>query len=153
MSTLPPDDQYDDDGNETIQQLRATIKDQAAQLKDLPTLREQSEQFANVQRENAVYKANLGDLSEAQQQAVLATAKEITADALRSQAELLGFVAPPAPAAPVDDIEVFDRVAAATAGGANPAAGSYEAELQNARNEAEVLAVMARYGKQVAAYD
>lgn len=112
-------------------------------------LREQVAENEKLRNENTLYKANLGNLNEDQQKAVLATSAEMTADALRSQAEKLGFVEPPAPAAPPEDLEVFDRVADAVAGGLPADGGGYDAELAAARDEDEMLAVMRKYNKPI----
>lgn len=112
-------------------------------------LRQQAEQADTLARENAIFKANLGNLNEAQQAAVIATAKEVSADALRSQAELLGFVAPPEPAVPDAELDAQARIAGAQTGGTELNEATYEAELRGTRNEAEALAVMAKYNKPV----
>lgn len=153
--SMPNDDQYED--YEDDQPQRRTGKDLRAEVQSLTAERDQlkaaAERAAVLERENAVFKANLGNLNEAQQAAVLATAKEISADALRSQAELLGFIAAPEPAVPVADLEAFDRVSAAQAAGQQPDAASYEAEIGAAKDEAEVFAIMAKYNKPLATYD
>lgn len=149
-----PEDQFDDDLDEqpedssVIRNLRKQAKDQAAELK---ALRDQQAEAGELRKKLAVYEANLGNLNEDQQKAVLATSAEMTADALRSQAEKLGFVQPPEPAAPAEDIQAFDRVSQAVAQGQAPeAAANYEAELANAKNEGEVLAIVAKYGQPIA---
>ncbi len=144
-------DNYDDYEDETPEpqpkprDLRKQITDLNAELADL---RPKAEKADVLEKENALYKANLGSLTEAQQEAVLKTAKEATADALRSQAELLGFVQPPEPPAPPEGIEAFDRVAQAAAGGEggmNPA--NYDAEMSAAKSPGEARQIMAKYGR------
>ena len=147
------DDELDDDQPDESSVIKGYRKTAREQAKEITALREQVAQAAVLEKENNLYKANLGDLNEHQQAAVLATAKEITAEALRSQAELLGFVAPPEPTVPTEDLAAFDRVADAVAGGGVPDAASYDAEIKAARTQDEVLAVMAKYGSPVATYD
>lgn len=144
------DDNYDDDYDEqpdessVIKQLRKQQRDQAAELK---TLREQAEQAAVLAKENALYKANLGELNEAQQKAVLALAADATPEAFRQQAEALGFIEAPQPTVPVDDLEAFDRTSQATAGGTELNEASFDAEIRGTRNEQEWEAVMLKYNK------
>lgn len=144
------DEEIEDEQQEPEQQsgarsLRNKLK-QAERERD--ELRARAERAEVLEKENALFKANLGNLTEAQQDAVLKTSKEFTAEAVRSQAELLGFVQPPEPAAPPEDVQVFDRVADAAAGGEgrlNPA--NYDAEVAAAQTPEELRQVMAKYGR------
>lgn len=141
------DDGFDDEGQPTdssvIKRLRQQQRDQAAELKEL---REQAERAKLLEAEVNLHRANLGSLNEAQQAAVLATTKEMSAEALRSQAELLGFVAAPEPAVPAADLAVFDRVAAVTAGADAPTGdAAYQSELDAAASPEEVEAIMLKH--------
>lgn len=151
-----PNDQYEDefedeapDESSVIKNLR---KQQRETAKELAALREQAERATVLERENNLYKANLGNLNDDQREAILATAKEMTADALRSQAERLGFIAPAEPAVPADELEALDRMNGA-ASAAPPAGPTYEEEIAGARSEQEVLAIMAKHNSPVAKYD
>jgi hypothetical protein len=144
-------DQYDDDFEDqepeakpAPRKLRDALDRANAEIAELKA---QAERAQVLERENALFKANLGSLTEAQQDAVLKTAQEITETGLRSQAELLGFIQPPEPAAPAEDIQAFDRVAQATAGAASPDATNYDAEVAAANSPTELKAVMAKYGR------
>lgn len=151
LSTQPDDlyDELDDTEPEPEREsgprsLRNKLR-QAERERD--ELRAQAEEAETLRKENALFKANLSNLNEDQQAAVLATSKEMSAEALRSQAERLGFVEPAAPAAPVEDLQAFDRVAQATAGGTVPNPSSYEDEVAGANSPEELRAVMARHGR------
>lgn len=102
-----------------------------------------------MERENAFFKADLPrDLNEAKQKAITALAADTTPEAFRKAAEDLGFIEPPQPAVPAEDLAVHDRIAATRAGdnGAlNPA--NYDAEVGASRSPEELREVMAKYGR------
>lgn len=157
MSTDPnsyDEDDFEPNDPQHEQQPPANFRKQLARVE-----RERDEALARAQeadrlaKENALFKANLGNLNEDQQKAIMLTSSEMTSDAYRSQAERLGFVEPATPEVPAAELEAFDRVATATAGGQTPDEVSYETELRATRNEKEALAVMAKYNKPLASYD
>lgn len=140
---IDPNDVDDPNDSPVIKQLRQQARAQAAELK---TLREQAEQAAAVAKENALYKANLQGLDEEQRQALIALVPEATPEAFTAKAQALKWIEPAAPAAPVEELAALDRIANAATGGTTPDPANYEAELAGARNEAEALAIMAKYG-------
>lgn len=148
--SINPDNYDDDDEQEPAspqpRELRAQIK---ALNAELAQAKEQAERTAALERENAFYKANLpSDLNEAKRKAITVIAEDTTPEAFRKAAEDLGYVEPPAPAVPAEDLAVHDRIAATRANGEqgtiNPA--NYEAEVNAAQTPEELKAVMAKYG-------
>jgi hypothetical protein len=149
MSMQP--DQYDDDDEQEPAQpqpreLRAQIK---ALNAELAQAREQAERTANLERENAFFKADLPrDLNEAKQKAIMAIAGDTTPEAFRQAAQDLGYIEPPAPTVPAEELAAHDRAAAATAGttgGLDPA--NYDAEVAAAATPEELRGIMAKYGR------
>lgn len=143
-------DQYDDEEQPEPQKGPRELRAQIDALNaENARLKEVAERTAQLEAENGLFKANLGTLSEAQQKAVLATADQMTAEALRSQAELLGFIEPPAPAAPPADIAAHDKIAQVVAGGdgGGPNPANYDAEVSAANSPDELRAIMAKYGR------
>lgn len=147
-----PEENYDAEGNLITEpppdngprQLREALDRANAEL---VTLREQATASEVLAKENALYKAKLDGLNDAQRQAVLVTAADATAEGFLAQAQALGFVAPPEPAVNADELAAHGRIADAATGGNSLDPAGYDAELQGCRNEAEVAAVMAKYGK------
>lgn len=114
---------------------------------------DQAEAEATALRtENALFKAGLGDLTDIQRKAILATHEgELSGEALKATAESLGFTkqpeAPQEPQVPADEQAAHQRVAET---GAAPAA---EAEAKTLVDEinactspAELLALQMREG-------
>ncbi len=149
MSTI---DSYDDDdvdeprGNSAIQDLRNKVKDQEAQLAELNGLKEKAAQADESATELALYKAGLGELSERQRKALLATTDDATPEALRKAAEELSFVQPPPPPSAPADVQAMDRMSSASTGG-NPAGtgGDVLSEIKAAKNEEELMAVLSKH--------
>jgi hypothetical protein len=109
-----PDDDYDDP--DLDQEESGTVKALRKQLKDAE---KQAHEANGLRTENALLKAGLGDLSDIQRKAILATHDgETTAEALTATATSLGFVkAPePVPQVPADEVAAHQRAAEATQG-------------------------------------
>jgi len=83
--------------------------------RDAKTARKATEELAQMRQELALSKAGIGDLTERQQRALLASIDgDITADTARQAAEELGFVQPLVAAAD-DDAEALGRMSQASA--------------------------------------
>ncbi len=158
MSNVPndyEDDEYDDGTTPPAQtreprKLREALDRANAENAEL---RAKADRADALEKTNALYQANLGELNDRQRQAILATADDTSAEGYRKTAEELGFVTPAAPAAPPEDIAAYDRTSEAVAGTGTPDAATYEAEIAGAGTEAEVLSIMAKYNKPLASYD
>lgn len=114
---------------------------------------DQAEAEANALRtENALFKAGLGDLTDIQRRAILATHDgELNSDALKATAESLGFTrqpeAPQEPQVPADEQAAHQRVAEM---GAAPAAEAEAKtlidEINACNSPAELMALQMREG-------
>lgn len=131
-------DENTDDGNDDgsderyVQLTRQQIR---AMERDAKDSRKNAEKLAEVQRELALARAGLGDLTPAKQKALLANIDgDITADAARAAAEELGFVQPVA-AAENDDAAAMNRMAQAAAGATDPNSEDSIARLERADRE------------------
>lgn len=148
--SMPDHDDYDDEEDQPAtpqpRELRSQIK---ALNAELAQARERAERADALERENAFYRADLPrDLNEAKQKAIMAIAGDTTPEAFRQAAQDLGYIEPPAPTVPVEELAAHDRAAQAAAGSTgvlNPA--NYEAEVEAARDQNELRAVMAKYGR------
>lgn len=144
------DDYYDDDDQQQPEpqprprELRQQID---ALNAENARLKAEAERTADLERKVAFFEAGLpNDLNETRRKAIIATAPDTTPEGFRKAAEELGFVEPPAPAAPPADIAAHDRVAAVQGEGNFADPGSlYHQELAEARNEADALAVMRKF--------
>lgn len=144
-------DEYEEDPRETstIRDLRAQIKEREAQLKDYDTLKQQAARAGELERENAFFKADLPrELNDTQRKAIFAISDAADPDGFRKAAEELGFIKAPEPAVPVEELAAMDRIAGGGGAGANlPDAANYDAEINAAQSPEQVLAVMAKYGR------
>lgn len=128
-----------------IRQLRAENKRIATEA---TALKEQAARTAELERENAFFKADLPrDLNEARRKAILATAAEATPEGFRKAAEELGFIEPPAPTVPADELAAMERIANGGSAGTTGVDGNYEAEINAAKTPDEVFAIKAKYNR------
>lgn len=111
---LDEDDDLDPDDGSRIKALRKKAKDYDAIA---------AERDANA-RELALYRAGLGDLTDRQRKALLATVDTVEVDDLKSAATELGFLKTEAPkeTIPAAEQQAHQRVEAASAGTEAPAA-------------------------------
>lgn len=137
-------DDTDDDGSERYVQLkRSQIK---ALERDAKLTRTAQSELETARRELALAKAGLGDLSPARQKALLASIDgELTADAARTAAEELGFIAPVATPEADADGAAMDRLANASNGASGASADEDAvARLHRAAAEGGQAAVLAQ---------
>jgi hypothetical protein len=110
------DTTLDDDEDEATHQVavpRSEIRKLERKAREAERERAERER---AERELAVFRAGLGELSEAQRRALLAVATDTTPEALRATAESLGFLRAPEPVAePAAVPEPADRTAEARA--------------------------------------
>lgn len=141
--------EYDDDGNEIPEEESSVIKE----LRKKAERADQADaETKTLRTENALLKAGLGDLSDRQRKAILATHEgELTAEALKETATDLGFTSPTAsteesPAVSEEEQQGHERVSAATT--AAPASEAHKQtltdEINAAPDEAAVIAILAR---------
>lgn len=98
-------------------------------------------ELTKLQRENLLLRTpGLGDLSDKQMKALFATHEgDLTPDSIRATAQDLGFVAPPAPEVPDEEVAAHQRIAAASSG-AGAATPDPLAGVLDAANEQEFWA-------------
>lgn len=140
-------DENTDDGNDDgsderyVQLTRQQIR---AMERDAKQARKAQEELAGMKRELALTRAGIGDLTERQQKALLATIDgDVTAETARAAAEELGFVQPVA-AAENDDAAAMNRMAQAAAGATDPNSEDSVARLERADREGGKEALLAQ---------
>lgn len=145
------DSEIDDDQPEEPRGLRKQIEEQAAKA------REAEARAAAAERELAFAKAGL-DLSDPKiGYFARGYQGEISADAIRAEAENAGFLGAPAPEVSAEELQQHQQVANLAASGTptstwngplheNP---QYKQEMYAARTPDEAMAVMAKYGSPV----
>lgn len=138
------DEQEPEEESSVIRKLRQENKRLAGEAE---TFKTQAERTAELERENAFFKAKLpDDLGDAHRKAIQAIATEATPEGFRKAAEELGFIQPPAPTVSADELAAQERVANLAAGGNTSVdITNYEAEIAQARNADELFAVKAKY--------
>lgn len=121
-----------------IRQMRQEIKNLQKQLKEREDLSPTVEQ---LKRENLVLKTpELVGLTDKQRSKLFAGLEgDITPEALVAEARELGWVAPPTPDVPAEELAAHARMADASAGGV-PVAPDKVASVLSATNEAEFWA-------------
>lgn len=139
-----PED-FEPQDSSVIRQLRAENKRLTQENTDFKS---QAERTPDLETKLAFYEADLPrDLSDARRKAIIATAEELTADGYRKAAADLGFIEPPAPAVPPEELAAMERIANGANGATTVDPALFEAEIAAARNEQEWRAVMDKYGK------
>ena len=143
------DDQYEDESEETespaIRNMRKRIKELEAEAKKA---NEAEARAAAAERRLAVTEAGI-KLNPTQMKALASVHEgEWTPDALKATAADLGYIAPPEPEVPAEELEALNRVAEAANGGGMSAskAAEYEAAVAQAKNIEELLEVQRRFG-------
>lgn len=114
--------------------LRRQLKDAK---KEAEAARKEAAEATTLRTENALLKAGLGDLTEKQQAAVLATHDgDLSAEALKATANELGFTKTEAPAEEPQvgaDEEAEIRKAADATGGADPSGATVTTDIDKMR--------------------
>ena len=144
------DDDLDDDDIETPQpqQRRQPTEAEIRIWRKNAKKWEQAEpELTKLQRENLLLRTpGLADLSDKQMRALFATHDgELTPDALRETATDLGFVAPPPPEVPNEEVAAHDRMFKAAAGATPPPGDSDaldQAAIAAATSPDEVMAIV-----------
>lgn len=145
---LDYDDDLDTDDNEPVEPVREDP--------NIRTLRRQAkksgefEQRATAaERELAVFKAGLADLSDVQRKALLSTHEgDLTPDGLKATATALGFVktAEAEPEVPAEELAQHDRLASAAAGAGPAPKQQLEEAIANAKTPEELTSVLEQAG-------
>jgi hypothetical protein len=137
---MPSDEDLDETGDEEpgfLKELRRKAKE-----------RDQFEaELSQTRQENAVLTAGLGELSDRQRKALLATHDgDLTAEGLRESAVELGFVKAPEPDVPDGEREAHQRVQQAAASAEPAGSPNVAAEIAAAKTETELKAILEREG-------
>lgn len=141
------DTDFSDDGDDEGQQgryIQLERKQIRALQRDAKQTRKAQDEAAALRRELAFAKAGV-ELTERQQKALSATIDgDLTAEAIRTAAEELGFVAAPAATSTTDEAAALDRIATASPGTAESPDDDPIARLDRAAEEGGYDAVLAQ---------
>lgn len=142
MSDFAPDQGAPEEGR-TEAELRLARK----RIKELEALEAEAQRAKDLERRLAFMEAGINPSDAKAKYFVKGYEGELTAEAIRAEAEAAGLIAPPPPD---PTAQAMARVGAA---GAGAAAGGSDAalinEIQNTDSEAELMALLARHGKPV----
>lgn len=140
-------DDATDDGDDEGQQERYVRLERnqiRALERDAKAARKTADENAQLKRDLAFAKAGV-ELTERQQKALSATIDgDLTAEAIRTAAEELGFVAAPAAASTTDEAAALERIATASPGTAESPDDDPIARLDRAAEEGGYDAVLAQ---------
>lgn len=141
------DDQLDDDSDDNGQSdkyarvPRAQVRTWEKQSK---AAQQAEERAAKAERRLALLEAGVGSLTERQQKALFSDLDgDITAEAVRTAAEELGFVQPAKPAQDADQA-AMDRMSQASAGATDPGSDDSIAKLERAAREGGQAGLLAQ---------
>lgn len=139
---MPDDYETDDEPQDSpaIKQMRQEIKNLQKQLKEREDLSPTVEQ---LKRENLVLKTDdLRKLTEDQREMLFSAFKgvEVTPEILLEKARSVGWVQPPEPEVPAEELAAHARMADASAGAA-PVSPDKAARVLSTNNEAEFWAL------------
>lgn len=135
----------DQDQIEEPRGLRKQIEEQAAKA------REAEARAAAAERRLAFAEAGISLSDPKMSYFVKGYDGDLSADAIKAAASEAGFLAPPAPQVPTEELKEHQQAANLAAGGSiEPPTGNaeYEAAMAQARTREEVFAVMDRFGSQ-----
>ena len=144
------DDQYENEESEenetpAIRNMRKRIKELEADAKKAQELEARA---VAAERRVAIAEAGV-KLSDKQLKALAAVHDgEWTPESIKGTAAELGYIAPPEPEVPAEELEALNRVADAASGGGMSAskAAEYEAAMAATKNMDEVIQVARQFG-------
>jgi len=127
----PQNDLDDNDSGE--QHVRLTRAQIRTLERDAKNARKATDELAATRRELALARSGLGDLTERQTKALLATIDgDLTAESARAAAEELGFVQPPPTAPAAEEQQAMERMSQASSGATDPGSEDSIAKLHRA---------------------
>lgn len=128
-----PDDVDTDDSDGGEKYVRLTRAQIRTMEKDAKSARKDRDEAQQLRRELAMARSGVGNLTERQQKALLATLDgEVTAESVRTAAEELGFVQPPPEAPAAQEQAAMERMSQASAGATDPGSEDSIAKLERA---------------------
>lgn len=119
--------QPDDGDSDTLRTVRGRYKEAKKAARETKTVKEANEA---LQRENALLKAGLGELTEKQQRALFASHDgDLTPEKLLETAVELKMAEAPPPKVPEEQQQAHERIAAASGGAGTPVPGGADLTL------------------------